>query len=85
MKIKVNLKALKKISMAYIMQIFAVIVLFFFVGSSSANKANEPAKNIGLPLLVNKSNFLTPYKDSSLTGKAVFLRTPHTQKTGNKK
>ncbi len=78
MKVKVNIKALKKISLAYTLQIFAVVLLFFFVGASSANKAKEPATKIGLPLLINKNDFLNRYKDSSLTGKAGFLWKAHT-------
>ena len=85
---KVNIKALKKISMAYTLQVFAVVLLFFFVGSSSANKVSaskikEPAANIGLPLLINKNDFINPYKDFSLTGKAVFYGKPIQPKAGN--
>jgi len=72
MKIKENIKTLKKISMAYILQIFAAIVLFFFVGSSSANKTKEPATNIGPPLVIKKTDFLSSDKDSPLTCKKAF-------------
>ena len=78
MKLIENIKALKKISLAYAMQIFAVIVLFFFAGSSSANQAKETTTNIGLPSLINKNDFSNSYKDSSLTGKTNFLWKVHT-------
>ena len=67
------MRVLKKISLVYTLQVFAVIILFFSAGSTSANKTKEPVRNIALPFLINKSDFLNSYKDSSLTEKTSLL------------
>lgn len=73
---KLHIKVLREISLVYTLQIFAVILLFFSVGSTSADKAKKNAVNIGLPLLIDNNDFLNFYKDSSLTEKAEFYGKP---------
>lgn len=79
---KLHIKVLREISMVYTLQIFAVILLFFFVGSTSDQKSKKNARNTGLPLLINKNDFLNLYKDSSFTEEADFMESQK-RKSGN--
>jgi len=53
------MKVLKKISLVYTLQVFAVILLFSYAGASSGKEKIGSATNAVLPLKI--------YKDSSLT------------------
>jgi hypothetical protein len=61
------MKVLKKISLVYVLQIFAVLLLFGYAGQAPANepKGALPAKV--LPLQVNKKPVVKPDGDSLLT------------------
>ncbi len=71
---KAHMKTLKKITLAYTLQVFAVIILFFFAGSSSAKKNKEPVTDIASPLLINKINSSAPSADSSFREKLTTLK-----------
>ena len=53
------MKLLKKISLVYALQVFAVVLLFSYAGSSSGKKTNGSVTNAVLPLKINKDSTLT--------------------------
>lgn len=53
------MKFLKKISLVYTLQVFAVILLFSYAGSSSGKETNGPATKIVLPITILKDSMLT--------------------------
>lgn len=69
------MKVLKKISLVYTLQVFAVILLFSFAGSSSGKETKESVTDAVLPLKINKEKSFILNKDSSLSGKkSVFWK-----------
>jgi hypothetical protein len=67
------MKFLKKISLVYTLQVFAVILLFSYAGSSSGTETKTPETDMALPLTV--------FKDSLLTGSTNVLQITHAGKT----
>jgi hypothetical protein len=67
------MKLLKKISLAYVLQIFAVILLFGYAVSSPLNKTKEAVTNGIMPLNINKKSPVKTDEDSILTGKIYGL------------
>jgi hypothetical protein len=63
------MKLLKKISLAYTLQVFAVILIFGFAGSSAENKSNSTFTDTVLPFDINEPNSDKPVKDSLLIKK----------------
>jgi hypothetical protein len=64
------MKALKKISVAYALQVFAVIILFGYALSSSGNGKKETKNNnYMMPSGINKQLLVRANKDSLLTQK----------------
>jgi hypothetical protein len=63
------MKLSKKISVAYTLQIFAVIFLFGYAISSPGNETQEIKNNDGLPQDFNKQLFLKANQDSLLNKK----------------
>ena len=62
------MKILKKISLVYVLQIFAVILLFGYAGSTSENETKEVVTDGIIPLKINKQSPVKPNEDSILTG-----------------
>jgi hypothetical protein len=63
------MKPSNKISLAYVLQIFAVVLIFGFAGSSDENNANSSLTDAVLPLNNNKTNSDTLTEDSLLIKK----------------
>ena len=63
------MKIFKKISLVYTLQIFAVILLFGYVGSASENKTKDPAANGIKPFELNKQPLIKTDKDTAATEK----------------
>ena len=66
--IKTTMKKLKKISLAYALQIFAVILLFGYAVASPLNKTKKAVSDSMMPLEINKLSPVKTGKDSVLTG-----------------
>lgn len=67
---KALIKTLKKISVVYALQIFAVIILFGYALTSSGNGKKETDNNSDvIPLGINKQLLINATTDSLLTGK----------------
>jgi hypothetical protein len=76
------MKLLKKISLVYLLQIFAVILLFGYAVSSPANKTKEAITDGIMPLEINKVSLVKAEKDSLLPVKLNVLWGVYTAKTG---
>ena len=68
---KAFIKTLKKIGLAYTLQIFAVIILFGYALSSSGNGMKETDNNKDMmpPIGINQQLIIKPSSDSLLAGK----------------
>jgi hypothetical protein len=75
------MKILKKISLVYVLQIFAVILLFGYAVASPANKTNEVVTEGIVPAEFNKQPAVKTGKDSILTGNVNALWNIYTAKT----
>jgi hypothetical protein len=75
------MKTLKKISLVYALQIFAVLLLFGNTGSSSESKMKEAVTNGIVPLKFTKQPLLKTDKDSVLAGKITGLWNVNTAKS----
>ncbi len=64
---KNKIKALKKISVAYALQVFAVILLLGYAVSSPGNKTNETKNNNTMPRYINNQLLHAANPDSLLT------------------
>ncbi len=62
------MKKLKRISLVYALQIFAVILLFGYADSSSENNREQAETGTVMPLEFNKQSQGKTGKDSVLTG-----------------
>ena len=63
------MKILKKISLVYTLQIFAVILLFGYVGSASENKTKDASTDGIVPFEFNKQLLIKTDKDTVSTEK----------------
>jgi hypothetical protein len=63
------MKILKKISLVYALQVFAVVLLFGYAVSSPVNKTNEAITDGIMPLKTIKQWPVKTDEDSILTGK----------------
>ncbi len=68
------MKVLKKISLVYTLQVFAVILLFGYPGSSSRKESKAPATNEVLPFKANEYSSISAeinaqFKINTSTGK----------------
>jgi uncharacterized protein (UPF0333 family) len=75
------MKILKKISLAYVLQILAVVLLFGFAISSPAIKKRESVTEGIMPLKLNNQSPAKSDEDSVFTGKINGLWNVNTAKS----
>jgi hypothetical protein len=79
--IKAKMKIFKKISLVYALQIFAVILLFGYVGSTSENKTKDTVTDGITPSEFNKQSLIKTDKDTVMTEKINGLWNINTAKS----